>query len=63
MKREILFKEGDRVWTYDVEFGKGYVKVYGTFIKNEYKNVSDWAVNWDDGECCAVLDLEQLYKD
>lgn len=58
MQKEIKFKEGDRVWFYDID----YNKVYGTLFKNEYKNVSEWAVNWDDGECCAVLDEEQIYK-
>lgn len=58
MQKETKFKEGDRVWTFDVD-GE---KVWGTLIRNENKTISEWAVNYDDGECCAVLDITQIFK-
>jgi hypothetical protein len=49
---------GDRAFAYDFT-GE---KVFGRFEDNEYKHVSEWAVAYDDGETCAVLDLRQLWK-
>jgi|LakMenE01Jun11ns_1017448.scaffolds.fasta_scaffold7577049_1 hypothetical protein len=52
-------KEGDRVYTYDLDNSK----CFGTIHKNkEYPNVSEWYVKYDDGQECAVLDLSLIIK-
>lgn len=54
-----LLKEGDRVWTYDW----GYIPLQGTLKENtEHKDVSEWYVAWDDGENCAVLNFDFIWK-
>lgn len=49
---------GDRVFCYDIDGSKQY----GILQPNEYKHVSDWCVFYDDGEDCAVLDFNSLFK-
>lgn len=52
------FKEGDRVFSY----GFGYEQHNGTIHKNtEYPEVSEWYIKYDDGEECAVLDINEVY--
>ena len=51
--------EGDRVYTYDFD----NTRVYGTLLPNDdYKEVSEWYVEYDDGVACAVLDFNQIFK-
>jgi hypothetical protein len=53
------YKEGDRVFSY----GFGYKQHNGTIHKNtEYPEVSEWYIKYDDGEDCAVLDINCVYK-
>lgn len=53
--------EGNRVYTYDA-FG-GNKRFYGTLYKNEdYPEVSEYYVEYDDGKECAVLDFNQIWK-
>ena len=57
--KEQKFKEGDRVFSY----GFGYEKHGGTIYKNtEYPEVSEWYIKYDDGEECAVIDINYVYK-
>lgn len=51
--------DGSRVYTYDFD---GKTKIYGTLRENEFKNVSEWYVAYDDGNDCAVLDFKALWK-
>lgn len=54
-----ILHEGDRVYAYDIN-GK---RVYGTLLPNdEYKDVSEWYVKYDDGAECAVLDFNFIWK-
>lgn len=57
-----ILHEGDRVYTYDHDLNGRIVRYYGTLVKNDYPDVLDWAVEYDDGICCAVLDFKQIYK-
>lgn len=51
--------EGDRVYTYELD-GK---RIYGTLLPNdEHPEVSEWCVEYDDGENFAVLDFKQIWK-
>lgn len=53
------FKEGDKIFTY----GFCYEIHNGTIYKNnEYPEVSEWYIKYDDGEECAVLDINAVYK-
>lgn len=55
---KVKFKEGDRVFSY----GFGYEQHNGTIHKNtEYPEVSEWYIKYDDGEECAVLDVDAVY--
>lgn len=57
----IRLHEGDRVYTHDTV--NGVVKrFYGTIYLNDHKEVSEWAVKYDDGNDCAVLDFGQIFK-
>ena len=48
------FKEGQRVYAFDIDGSK----CYGTLHKNtEYQNISEWYIAYDDGHECAVLDI------
>jgi hypothetical protein len=52
--------EGDRVYAFHFN---GRTRVYGTLLRNDdYKEVSEWCVEYDDGEKCAILDFSQLWK-
>ena len=52
------FNDGDRVYCY--YFGK---IINGTIHKNvEFPKVSKYYIKYDDGEECAVLDINQVYK-
>lgn len=54
--------EGDRVYTYDA-FAANQTRIYGTLYKNsEYPEVSEWYVDYDDANQCAVLDFGLLWK-
>lgn len=54
--------EGDRVYTYDA-FAANHTRIYGTLYKNsEYPEVSEWYVDYDDANQCAVLDFGLLWK-
>jgi len=56
---EQKFKEGDRVFVY----GFGNEQHNGTIHKNtEHPEVSEWYIKFDDGEECAVLDINCVYK-
>lgn len=51
--------EGDRVYSYDFDSSR----VYGTLHKNEdHPEVSDYYIEYDDGQECAVLDISSVYK-
>ena len=51
---------GDRVYAYDID---GRTRVYGTLLPNDdYKDVAEWYVEYDDGAECAVLDFGVLWK-
>lgn len=52
-------KEGERVATFDIDGSM----VYGTLHRNvEFPHVSDYYVKFDDGEECAVLDMDLIFK-
>jgi hypothetical protein len=54
-----ILHEGDRVFAYDLDSKR----VYGTLYRNkDYPEVSEWYVQYDDGEDCAVLDFSLLWK-
>jgi hypothetical protein len=50
--------ENDRVYTWEWY----NCRIYGTLVKNDHPEVSEWAVDYDDGESCAVLDFKQIWK-
>ena len=52
------FNEGDKVYAYDVDGIH-----YGVLHRNlEFPDVSEWYVAYEDGEECAVLDIELVHK-
>jgi hypothetical protein len=53
-----VFKQGDRVYAFDLDS----TKVYGILYENDHKEVSEWYVKYDDGAECAVLDFDVLWK-
>ena len=54
--------EGDRVFTHGFT-DSGWGRHYGSLHKNEeFPNVSDWWIDYDDGEQCAVLDFADVFK-
>lgn len=54
--------QGDRVYSYDYIEGKP-TRCYGTLHKNEdYPEVSEWYIEYDDGQECAVLDMSLVFK-
>jgi hypothetical protein len=58
-----VLHEGDRVYSYD--YGKNLKpsRCYGTLHKNEdYPNVSEWYIAYDDGQECAVLEMSLVFK-
>lgn len=53
---------GDRVYSYDYIEGKP-IRCYGTLYKNEdFPEVSEWYIEYDDGQECAVLDMSLVFK-
>jgi len=54
--------EGDRVFSHGFT-DSVWVRHYGSLHKNEeFPNVSDWWIDYDDGEQCAVLDFAYVFK-
>lgn len=54
-----VLHNGDRVYSYDLD-SKRY---YGTLYKNEdYPEVSEWYIEYDDGNECAVIDINLVFK-
>ncbi len=52
-------KAGDRIYTYEVDG----TKVFGTLQRGEtFRGPDDWFVDYDDGESCVVLDMDQIFK-
>lgn len=59
-----ILHEMDRVYSYDynVETGDPQ-RCYGTLHKNEdYPEVSEWYITYDDGQDCAVLEMSLVFK-
>lgn len=55
--------EGDRVYTHDYDKSGRVIRCYGTLHKNEdYPNVSDYYIAYDDGGEFAVLEMGLVYK-
>lgn len=52
------FTENEQVYVHD-ENGS---KIYGTLHKNGYQIVSDWCIHFEDGEKCAVLVEDLVFK-
>ena len=53
-------KEGQKVFCLDFDGSR----INGTIHKNkEYPHVSEWYTKYEDGEECAVLDINQVYVD
>lgn len=55
--------DGDRVYSYGYNKDMKPERLYGTLHKNEdYPEVSEWYIAYDDGEECAVLELSLVFK-
>jgi hypothetical protein len=56
-----ILHEGDRVYSYGWE---GFsVRHYGTLrLNSDYPDVSEWYIEYDDGNDCAVLDMSMVFK-
>ena len=56
--------EGDRVYSYDYNVETvAPQRCYGTLHKNEdYTEVSEWYIAYDDGQECAVLEMSLVFK-
>jgi len=58
-----LLHEGDRVYSYDYDRNLKPSRCYGTLHKNEdYPNVSEWYIAYDDGQEYAVLEMSLVFK-
>ncbi len=58
-----VLHEGDRVYSYDYDNNLKPSRCYGTLHKNEdYPNVSEWYIAYDDGQECAVLEMSLVFK-
>ena len=59
-----VLHEGDRVYSYDYDVETvAPQRCYGTLHKNEdYPEVSEWCIDYDDGQECAVLDMSLVFK-
>lgn len=58
-----VLHEGDRVYSYDYDKNLKPSRYYGTLHKNEdYPNVSEWYIAYDDGQECAVLEMSLVFK-
>ena len=59
----LVLHEGDRVYSYDYDKNLKPSRCYGTLHKNEdYPNVSEWYIAYDDGQECAVLEISLVFK-
>jgi hypothetical protein len=57
-----VLHEGYRVFTHEFT-NNGWCKYYGTLHKNEdYPEVSEWYIDYDDGQECAVLEMSLVFK-
>ena len=55
--------EGDRVFIYEHNDYLEWERFYGTLHKNEdYPNVSEWYIAYDDGQEFAVLEMSLVFK-
>jgi hypothetical protein len=59
-----VLHEGDRVYSYDYDLETfAPQRCYGTLHKNEdYPEVSEWYIAYDDGQECAVLEMSLVFK-
>ena len=58
-----VLHEGDRVYSYDYDKNLKPSRCYGTLHKNEdYPEVSEWYIAYDDGQECAVLEMSLVFK-
>mgnify|MGYP006268344627 CR=1 FL=1 len=59
-----VLHEGDRVYSYDYDVETvAPQRCYGTLYKNEdYPEVSEWYIAYDDGQECAVLEMSLVFK-
>jgi hypothetical protein len=58
-----VLHEGDRVYSYGYDDKWKPQRLYGTLHKNEdYPEVSDWYIAYDDGQECAVLEMSLVFK-
>jgi hypothetical protein len=55
--------EGDRVYSYGYDDNLKPQRLYGTLNKNEdYPEVSEWYIAYNDGQKCAVLEMSLVFK-
>jgi hypothetical protein len=55
--------DGDMVYTHDYNNDGKVVRFYGTLYVNEDNpEVSDWCIAYDDGNECAVLEMNLVFK-
>jgi hypothetical protein len=58
-----VLHEGDRVYSYGYDDKWKPQRVYGTLHKNEdFPEVSEWYIAYDDGQECAVLEMSLVFK-
>lgn len=58
-----VLHEGDRVYSYDYDKNLKPSRCYGTLHKNEdFPEVSEWYITYDDGQECAVLEMSLVFK-
>jgi len=59
-----VLHEGDRVYSYDYNVETvAPQRCYGTLHKNEdFPEVSEWYIAYDDGQECAVLEMSLVFK-
>ena len=58
-----VLHEGDRVYSYGYDDNWKPKRLYGTLHKNEdFPEVSEWYIDYDDGQECAVLDMSLVFK-
>jgi hypothetical protein len=55
--------EGDMVYSYGYDDNLKPQRLYGTLHKNEdYPEVSEWYIAYNDGQKCAVLEMSLVFK-
>ena len=58
-----VLDEGDRVYSYGYDDNWKPQRLYGTLHKNEdFPEVSEWYIAYDDGQECAVLEMSLVFK-